>query len=69
MSVRSRDKNTSGVMCINIPDNKRYFVVAEEVGDGCVVISAATAIWRNVDVVDMQLLAIGIVIEMLFCSR
>ena len=29
-----------------------------EVRDGCVVSSAATATWRNVDVVDVQLLAI-----------
>ena len=46
-------------MHINIPNNKRYFVVAEEVRDQCVVTSAATASWRNVDVVDVQLLAIG----------
>ena len=43
-------------MRINIPDNKRHFVVAEEVSDRCVVTSAATATWQNVDV---QLLAIG----------
>ena len=46
-------------MHINIPNNKRHFVVAEEVRDRCVVTSAATATWRNVDVVDVQLLAIG----------
>ena len=49
----------SGVMHINIPNNKRNFVVAEEVRDRCVVTSAATASWRNVDVVDVQLLVIG----------
>ena len=43
----------------NILNNKRHFVVGEEVRDRCVVTSAATATWRNVDVVDMQLLAIG----------
>ena len=42
-------------MRINIPNNERYFVVAEEVRDQCVVTSAATATWRNVDVVDVQL--------------
>ena len=46
-------------MRINIPNNKRHFVVAEEVRDRCVVTSAATVTWRNVDVVDVQLLAIG----------
>ena len=46
-------------MRINIPNNKRYFFDAEEVRDRCVVTSAATATWRNVDVVNMQLLAIG----------
>ena len=49
----------SGVMHINVPNNKRHFVVAEEVHDRCVVTSAATATWRNVVVVDVQLLAIG----------
>ena len=44
---------------INIPNNERRFVVAEEVRDRCVVTSAATAAWRNIDVEDMQLLAIG----------
>ena len=44
---------------INIPNNKRHLVVAEEVRDCSVVTSAATATWRNVDVVDVQLLAIG----------
>ena len=39
------------MMRINIPNNKRHFVVAEEVHDRCVVTSAATATWRNVDVV------------------
>ena len=46
-------------MRINIPNKKRHFVVAEEVHDRCVVTSAATATWRNVGVVDVQLLAIG----------
>ena len=46
-------------MRINIPNNKRHLVVAEEVHDRCVVTSAATAMWRNVDAVDVQLLAIG----------
>ena len=46
-------------MCINIPNNKRHFVVAEEVRDRRAVTSAATATWRDVDVVDVQLLAIG----------
>ena len=41
-----------------IPNNKRHFVVAEDVRDRCVVTSAATATWRNVDVLDVQLLAI-----------
>ena len=45
-------------MCINIPNNKRHFIGAEQVRDRCVVTSAAAATWRNVDV-DMQLLAIG----------
>ena len=49
----------SGVMRINISNNKQHFVVVEEVRDRCVVTSAATATWRNVDVVDVQLLAIG----------
>ena len=47
-------------MRINIPNNKRHFVVAEEVRDQCVVISAANDMWRNVDVVDVQLLVIGL---------
>ena len=46
-------------MRINAPNNKRHFVVAEEVRDRCFVTSAATATWRNVDVVDVPLLAIG----------
>ena len=46
-------------MRINIPNNKRHFVVAQEVRDRCAMTSAATATWRNVDVVDVQLLAIG----------
>ena len=46
-------------MRIRIPNNKPHFVVAELVRDRCVVTSAATATWRNVDVVDVQLLAIG----------
>ena len=46
-------------MRINIPDNKRHFVVAKEVRNRCVVTRAAPVTWRNVDVVDVQLLAIG----------
>ena len=46
-------------MRINIPNNKRHFVVAEELRDRRVVTTPATATWRNVDVVDVQLLAIG----------
>ena len=46
-------------MHINFPNNKPQFVVAEEVRDRCVVTSAATAMWRNVVVLDVQLLAIG----------
>ena len=46
-------------MRTNIPNNKRHFVVADEMRDRCVVTSAATATWRNADVVDVQLLAIG----------
>ena len=46
-------------MRINIPNDKRHFFVAEKVRDRCVVTSAATATWRNVDVVDVQLLAIA----------
>ena len=46
-------------MRINIPNNKQHFVVAKEMRDRCVVTSVATATWRNVDVVDLQLLAIG----------
>ena len=46
-------------MRINIPNDKRHFVVAEEVRERCVVTSAATVTWRNVNVVDVQLLAIG----------
>ena len=49
----------SGVMRINNPNNKRYFVVTEEVGDRCVVTCAATATWRNVVGMDVYLLAIG----------
>ena len=45
-------------MRINIPSNKRHFAAAE-MRDRCVVTSAASATWRNVDVVDVQLLAIG----------
>ena len=45
-------------MCINIPNNWLHFVVDKEVLDRCVVTSAATATWRNVDLVDVQLLAI-----------
>ena len=43
-------------MRIKIPNN---FAVAEEVSDRCVVTSAATTTWWNVDIVDVQLLAIG----------
>ena len=46
-------------MRINIPNNKRHFVVAEEVRDRCVVTSTAIATWRIVDAVDVQLMAIG----------
>ena len=46
-------------MCINISNNKQRLVVAVEVRDRCVVTSAAAATWRNVDVVEVQLLAIG----------
>ena len=46
-------------MRINIINNNRYFAVAEEVRNRCVLTSAAAAMWRNVDVVDAQLLAIG----------
>ena len=45
------------MMHINIPINKRHFVVAEEVRDRCVVTSAETSTWWNVDVVDVKLLA------------
>ena len=45
-------------MRINIDNNKRQFVAADEVRDRCVVKSAATATWRNVDIVDVHLLAI-----------
>ena len=46
-------------MHINIPNNRQHFIVAEEVHDRCIVTSAGTATWRYVDVVDVQLLAIG----------
>ena len=46
-------------MRIDIPNNKRHFVVAEQVRNRCVVTSARTASWRNSDAVDVQLLAIG----------
>ena len=49
----------SGVMHITLTNNKRHFIVSEEVRDRCLVTSAADAMWRNVDVVDVQLLAIG----------
>ena len=55
-------------MRINIPNNKRHFVVAEEVRGQCVVTSAATASWWNVDV-DVQLLTIGHRNGNAFCSR
>ena len=44
-------------MRIKIPNNKRDYVLAEEVSDRCVVTSAAT--WRNVDVVNVQFVSIG----------
>ena len=46
-------------MRLDIPNNGRHFVVAEEVRDRFVVTSAATSTWRNIDIVDGQLLAIG----------
>ena len=46
-------------MRINILNNRQHFVVVQEVRNRCVVTSAATAKWQNVDVVDVQLLAIG----------
>ena len=46
-------------MRIDIPNNKRHFVVTEKVRGQSVVTSAATATWRNVNVVDVQLLATG----------
>ena len=60
-------------MRIDIPNNKRHFVVAKKVRDRCVVTSAATATCRNVDVVDVQLLPIGhrnrnaLLIQMMIC--
>ena len=56
-------------MHINIPNNNQHFVVAEQVHDRCVVTNAATATWLNVDVVDVQLLAIGHCDQNAFCSR
>ena len=56
-------------MRINIPNDMKHFVVAEEVRDRCVVTRAAGATWRNVDVVDVQLLSIGIVMEIPCFSR
>ena len=44
---------------MGISDNKRHFVVAEEVRDRCVATSATTATWRNVDVVYVQLFTVG----------
>ena len=46
-------------MSINVPHNKRHLVVAVELRDRRVVTGAAIATWRNVDVVDEQLLAKG----------
>ena len=46
-------------MRINIAYNMRHFVVAEEVRDRCGVTNAAIATWRYVDVVYVQLVAIG----------
>ena len=46
-------------MRINISNNNRRIIVPEEVRDRCVVISDATATWQNVDVLDVQWLAIG----------
>ena len=45
-------------MRINIHNRERHFVVAENVSDRCAVTSAAAVTWRNVDVVDLQLLVI-----------
>ena len=47
-------------MHINKPNNKRYLVVDEEVHDRCVVTSATVATWRNVYVVVVQFLVIGL---------
>ena len=47
-------------MRINIPNNMRHFFVAEEARDRCVVTSASTATWRDVEFVDVQLLTIGV---------
>ena len=49
----------SGVMHINITNNKRHFVIADEVPNRWIVTSTATATWQNVDIVDIQLMAIG----------
>ena len=49
----------SDAVLSSMSDNKQHFVVAAEVRDRCVVTSAATVMWRNADVVDVQFLAIG----------
>ena len=46
-------------MRISFSNNRRHFVVAEEVRNRCVVFSAAAVSLRNLDVVDVQLLAFG----------
>ena len=46
-------------MRINIANNRRHFVVVEEVHDPFAMTSAAAATWRNVDVADVQVLEIG----------
>ena len=46
------------MMCINISNRMQHFAAAEEVHVQCAVTKAATATWRNVDIVDVQLLAI-----------
>ena len=43
----------------NIPNNKRHIVLAEEVRDRCIVTCAASATWRNADVLNVRLLANG----------
>ena len=50
---------TSVVLRINIPNNVRHIIVAEGMRDRCVMISEATAKWRNAYDADLKLLAIG----------